>query len=356
MAYETWSGGRVRYDKRGRAVYVIRRMVNGKQYEVSTRCHKESSALEHLRRFEADAEGYDPRGVVRGEPIHLDDKLTKELLAFSKAKGNSVSWRWSQRYHLAWWSKKLHGVDLRRANLRDHILPPLAGGKSRQQRIAVVKGLYSWLRAEVHRITTAEDPCYGQLKVPQSKPEQWTRPKIVSPEVFEAVRTKLDEEFIKRGRKGRRWADLLTVCGGTGMHVEELVRFCGSGAVEPPPKNVTDCAAVVVVPLTKAGDTLRIRVSGEVRDAAERARAGGSFSRAEFDRAMRDACRALKKKKVIDAAFTAAMLRHTVATRAVEAGADLQAVATFLNHRSPRTTRRFYATLASPARVPGTLA
>ncbi len=33
-------------------------------------------------------------------------------------------------------------------------------------------------------------------------------------------------------------------------------------------------------------------------------------------------------------------------------GADRAAVANFLNHKSPRTTKRFYATMATPAKVP----
>ncbi|RKH73383.1 hypothetical protein [Corallococcus aberystwythensis] len=36
---ETWDGGYVRVDAKGRKVYVIRRMLNGKTYKVSTRAH-----------------------------------------------------------------------------------------------------------------------------------------------------------------------------------------------------------------------------------------------------------------------------------------------------------------------------
>jgi integrase len=41
-----------------------------------------------------------------------------------------------------------------------------------------------------------------------------------------------------------------------------------------------------------------------------------------------------------------------VASWAIEAGADPALVAAFLGHRSPRTTRKFYATNVSPAKVP----
>jgi len=49
---------------------------------------------------------------------------------------------------------------------------------------------------------------------------------------------------------------------------------------------------------------------------------------------------------VRDASFTPRGL--SVATWAVDAGADLGTVATFLGHRSASTTRKFYATHATP--------
>jgi hypothetical protein len=43
----------------------------------------------------------------------------------------------------------------------------------------VLKGLYTWLRTEVHRVTTAEDPVFGLLKVPQARAAQLTKSKVV---------------------------------------------------------------------------------------------------------------------------------------------------------------------------------
>ena len=42
---ETWEGGFVRTDAKGRKVYVIRRMINGKSYKVSTRAGKSYSPV-----------------------------------------------------------------------------------------------------------------------------------------------------------------------------------------------------------------------------------------------------------------------------------------------------------------------
>jgi len=46
------------------------------------------------------------------------------------------------------------------------------------------------------------------------------------------------------------------------------------------------------------------------------------------------------------------MLRHSVATHAVNACGSVQAVAEFLGHRTKKTTARFYSTFASVAKVP----
>ncbi len=44
--------------------------------------------------------------------------------------------------------------------------------------------------------------------------------------------------------------------------------------------------------------------------------------------------------------LTPGRFRHTLATRAVEAGADPAGVSAYLGHKSEATMRRFYATLA----------
>ncbi len=54
--------------------------------------------------------------------------------------------------------------------------------------------------------------------------------------------------------------------------------------------------------------------------------------------------------------FGPGQYRHAVATRMLNAGADPAAVAAFLGHKLPQTTRRFYATLAVvPVSVPLTV-
>jgi integrase len=46
------------------------------------------------------------------------------------------------------------------------------------------------------------------------------------------------------------------------------------------------------------------------------------------------------------------MIRASIATHAVNAGIDPSAVASYLGHRTKRTTERFYSTLASVKKIP----
>ncbi len=73
----------------------------------------------------------------------------------------------------------------------------------------------------------------------------------------------------------------------------------------------------------------------------------GMLNQRRFEKAVKGACLAAKIPP-----FTPGRLRHSIATHAINSGADMAAVASFLNHKSPRTTARFYATLATPAKVP----
>src|SRR6266540_1365199 len=54
----TWEGGVIRYDRRGEAVYVIRRMVNGRRWKKTLDVKSERDARLELLRFDADPEGY----------------------------------------------------------------------------------------------------------------------------------------------------------------------------------------------------------------------------------------------------------------------------------------------------------
>jgi integrase len=297
-------------------------------------------AIEALNRFEGDPEGFRPEGEERPEAIYLDEEIAREFLAWSIAvKRNTREWVGKQKRALAFWATKLHRVDLRRATLRDHVLPALQGEASRDQKIRVLKAFFSWLRKEKHLLCAAEDPTYGTLSAAQARPAQWRRSKAIPKEHVELVLEHL----------GAPWRDALMLQAATGWHVTEAARFASAGTVERLPTGARrdGSAAVVVCPMTKGGEMLRTRVSREVADAARRLRDHGAFSAAWYYRAVRSACDAAEIAR-----FSPGMMRHSVATWAVNKGADPAVVSAFLGHKSVSTTRRFYATLAVPAKVP----
>ncbi len=344
-----WEGGRKWIDEQGKvAAYYIRKRIAGRRYEVRTPATTEGVAHDHLKRFLSNPEGYEPAGDAPREGLYLTEELVDEYLAYSKAEGNSLGWRRKQKHIAAWWGDRLEGIDLRRVSLKDHILPALKrrDATAKHHRTAVLKGLYTWLRTEVHKVTTAEDPVFGQLKVPQARAAQLVKSKVIP----------RDHVLLVIEHLTAPWRDALTLQAGTGWHTTEIQRFAAEGSIEPLPRHVEQegVAGIVVTPMRKSGEPQRTRVSAEVLEAAKRLRAHGAISREWYDRAVTAACAAVKRPdgEVGIPAFTPGRLRHSVASWAIEAGADPAQVAAFLGHRSPRTTRKFYGTHASPSKVP----
>jgi hypothetical protein len=335
-----WAGGRIWEATDGTRTYWIRRKVNGRPYDLSTRATSERAAHKQLERFEADPEGYTPSGVA-GDAITLNEDLVRAFLKWSRdVKGNSLPWVATQKRYLAWWSKHLGRRDLRRVSLRDHIRPALDSAPNPKHRIETIKAFYGWLRKERHTISAAEDPTHGTLSVPQGRPEQWTVSKVIPRADHDAV----------MGAITQPWRDMLTVLAGTGWHVTELERFVRAGHSENLPSSASvahGAFGVIVCPRRKSGEMQRTSVSVEVAEAAARLRTRGTFSTIRFYRAVQAACDAAEVPR-----FSPGRYRHTVATWAIEQGSDPAAVAAFLGHKSQATTRRFYATLAVTPKVP----
>lgn len=328
-----WPGGYVRKDAKGRRVYVIRRMVAGVRYHVSTRCTTLRAAMRELERFEADPPGYQPGGDPHAA-IFLDEEL---VAGFLLAHGsNSRGWQVTQRSILAWWAEQLAGIDLRRATLRDHILPALdrEGVGSRPHRTAIVKRLFAWLR-ETDRISIAEDPVMRKLKAPPPRVAQLERSKVISREQYEGARAHMMGVY----------RDGLDLLAGTGWHLTELARFAEGGRIEEYHGPDPEGAGILVV-LHKGGAPHRTLVTAPVLEAAKRIRERGRFSISGLHKTLRAACDAAGVAR-----FSPGQFRHTIATLATEQGYDLQ-VSRFLGHRSATTTRKHYATLATPPRVP----
>jgi hypothetical protein len=121
-------------------------------------------------------------------------------------------------------------------------------------------------------------------------------------------------------------------------------RFAVGGTIEPLPRNAQQegVAGVLVCPRHKSGDPHRTRVSAAVLEAAKRLLSYGSFATGHkgrggtaYNRAIRAACAAVKRPDggVGIPPFTVGMIRHSVATHAVNACGSVQAVAEFLGAR-----------------------
>ncbi len=264
-------------------------------------------------------------GLNAPVPLLLDDQLRTEFLAASTEKGNSPGWLSRQRRLLVWWQEVLAGRDLRALTLLDfrsaiHNVP------GRRHRVEVIKSMMSWLRSE-GRLTRAEDASMD-LRIPPARPAQWTASKVVPATSLDAVQAILRQP----------WRDLLVLLCGTGWHLSEALRFTRRGQID---------GSILLCPMHKSGDLHRTIVSDEVLEAATRLRRRGRLGIGNAYKALRQAC-----TDAGVARFGYGRMRHTVASRAVEAGASMADVATFLGHRSPATTRRWYATLAVPAKVP----
>jgi hypothetical protein len=207
--------------------------------------------------------------------------------------------------------------------LRDDIDPVLLDVPGKAHRIKVLKALMGWLR-KVKR-------------VPQARPEQARRLKAIPRDHFDLAL----EHLIGPVRDG------LLVLGGTGCHYSELERFIREGSIEPVPNGARDAKAVLMFG-HKSGVPHRVRVGAIVLAAAERLKERGvAWDPHTFNAALRSACAAAKIP-----VFHAGQMRHSVATWAVNAGADPASVAAFIGHRSVSTLKRFYSTHAAPKRVP----
>jgi integrase len=348
---EGWRAGRAWRSKAGKLSFYIRR--GGKDY--ATGASTLPGALAALERLEKTGEAQIPESAA---PVVLDVGLAKEFLAASKAKGNSRAWRVNQRQHLDWWQTQLGGRDLRAgrrgAVTIEHIEKALDGAPSRRQRVAVLKSLFAWLR-RMHRIATAEDPTWGQITVPPTRTAQDTIDKTIDPADLETVIGYLDAKWMERGKddaerdkRGRRWADILRLLAGCGIHVTEARRFAEAGLIEDLPGGREPAAgevAVLAIPLHKTGAPFKVAVSAATKEAAERVRAAGSFSIAVFYAELR------KAAKECGATVHPGAFRHTIARYAVEQGATIEQVAAFHRHKDKRTTWK-YAQLGVAPKIP----
>lgn len=331
----TWPGGTIRYAADGTPTYHIRRTLRGRRYEVSTRCATLRGALVELSRFEADPEAYIKKPEPVARPVVMDSRLVTDYLRWCcETRQPTIEYVREKQRILELWRQALAGRDLRSLRVTDlvQILDSHPVGRQRRNAIAFIKHLYTWLITVRFLVESHQNPS-AALRVPQSDPNRRAKQvKRLTPETLTAVRPHLAD----------RWRDCLDVLSGTGIHITELDRFARAGQVLH-----TLQGKVLQIPKHKRGGEFRVAVTEETAETAARVRAEGGFNKSRFHGAIQRACEAAGVE-----AFAPGQLRHTVASYAVEAGASMEAVSTFLNHATLETTKRFYARHAIPAKVP----
>jgi len=331
-----WVGGYVSVGDDGQPLYVIEKMRRGRRYHVSTGAHDWVEAAKQWERFLAAPDAYEPQqpGPARTEePLYLTADLVLAYREWMLSRASPTTTRHANEmaHRLADWTEDLAGVDLRRATLRDHLKPAVERrATSRQHRIIAIKGLYAWLRREKGLLTSAQDPSLD-LAVPQARPEKHHRRKAVALADVRAALATLDGPY----------RDCLLLLASTGWHVSELERF-----VRDEEARVASGAGAVLGVLQvrhKSGETTRTPVvDPDVLAAAKRLRERGEVPR-KLNAAIYRACDSAGVAR-----FPPGVMRHSVATWAIEAGQSPEQVAEFLGHKSKSTTLKFYADVAVP--------
>lgn len=376
---DSWKHGFIRVDRKGRKIYVIRSRRDGRSIDISTGAHTETAAQEEYDRWAADPDNYQrgsigPSDDPAKKPVELTAELVAEFLKWSKERGkhergNSPGHVANQRIAMDFWVKHLGGKNLKKLDMQKDILPPLKNATQQANRRRTLRTFYSWLRSEDggYRIKLSEDPTFKSFKVPKSDPRRRKKKnKAVAWEHLLAVKEALDkaqEEAAERTVKGTfnttqraPWASVFTVQMATGWHETELAKFAADGRIETYTGPMKSAKAVLVCPEHKIGGEFRTAVDTEVLEAAKQLLEYGSFAPANYSKAVKKVAIEVAEKQAKDEVpvekrlepFTAGQLRASVATHMINNGATVYEVATFLNHKSLETTKKFYATHAIP--------
>ena len=340
-----WTGGEIRYGADGSPTFYLMKRSKGARPHNAVG-HDETTALAALNEYMKD-----PLGWLAGHHVEADAAsepvyLSKELVtAYETARSqptdnripNSPKWLASKLANLRWWSDALkdsrgRARDLRQVGLKAHVLPALEGdpkkgvppAKGARHKREAIKDFYAWLRQR-GLVTAGQDPvatlAVGQGGVALAK---GTKRVPLSSEVALVANHLLAQ--------GSRYGHALVVSAATGWHDTEIDRFARGGHVIDGPKHQREpgVAAILHNPMHKRRKKGRFyqRVSATTAASArvliepngEGERVGVSIK--WYKDAVVQACAEVKVDK-----FHPAWMRHTRATKALEAKYDPEEVA-----------------------------
>jgi integrase len=250
----------------------------------------------------------------------LDETLISRFVAYSLSKRNTVKHVREQTRHLRRLAPYFASRHVETWTLGE-LHPRLVHSRLA---IATVKALFSYLRTVTHELPPGQDCTFGRLTVPQVKPAPG-RDKVVPWLDQERCKLRLHEPWRSRHELQRR----------TGIHTSELLRFARDGYIGPW-KGQRGAVAFIAIE-HKGGQDHRVALNRALLMVAKRVLAAGPFSAEYYHLHVKAA-----------GGYTPGRLRHTLATDMLNRGIDLKAIATFLGHRTPHTTRRWYARFGVP--------
>lgn len=116
-----WKGGRTYQTHDGRTVYVLRKMVQGRHYEITLEARSEIEAEAELALFLRDPGAYQTRAEAeqtrQDAEVYLDGETVGRFLEYLRGQGRTDKYRRNVRTYLASWAEALAGKDLREDSL-----------------------------------------------------------------------------------------------------------------------------------------------------------------------------------------------------------------------------------------------
>jgi len=352
-----WTGGRTYQTKDGRAVWVLEKRVEHRQYTITLDVRSEKEAEAELALFWRDPEAYKTRTQARQEARHeaatkavfLDVTSAGRFLEYLLKEKRTQKYVKDTRLYLAQWADALGGRDLREVEPQD--VKRLLGSwtTARQKRIAAFKAFCSFLEDE-GLLDPNQDPSRA-LKVPPSRPEKARREKGYTMEQVEQLYLATHIQAVR---------DVVCLHAKTGMHGTEIERLArGEGKITVlDPARYGDIAATIRF-THKTGRQHTLSIDAQCLAAAQRLQTRG---RAPADRWTR---RVLERaaEKVGLGPIHLGEFRHSFVAWALEhgehvsysgKGVPLAAVASVLGHQATTTTQMFYNVSKVPfmVRVP----
>jgi hypothetical protein len=167
------SRGRIRSGKDG-PVYVIRKQVDGRRYEIALGAKTLEQALgeslfERTRRHEKQARAVAAPPPPRREPVHLDAVLAEAFLKGPDIKGNTPRWVHEQKLCLDAWRQA------RRRRPGERPKGPSAGARGGAATGRASPSSSDCTVAAAERdLELGEDPVHGRFFLPD-RTEQWKR-------------------------------------------------------------------------------------------------------------------------------------------------------------------------------------